>query len=181
MSLCLIQDDALAQGVPPLPPVFDPSGRSGLPPAPLKEEFQPSERLPPSSILPQIPLAPQQPLVPPSGALRLFVHDIHVTGSTVFSDAELADVTAPYRNRELTSDDLERVRLALTLLYVNRGYLTSGAVIPDQDVSFGVIVIQIVEGTLSRIQVEGNRWFRSAYLRNRVARGVSTPVSIHPL
>lgn len=150
MSLCLIQDDALAQGVPPLPPVFDPSGRSGLPPAPLKEEFQPSERLPPSSILPQIPLAPQQPLVPPSGALRLFVHDIHVTGSTVFSDAELADVTAPYRNRELTSDDLERVRLALTLLYVNRGYLTSGAVIPDQDVSFGVIVIQIVEGTLSR-------------------------------
>lgn len=181
MSLCLIQDDALAQGVPPLPPIFDPSGRSGLPPAPLKEEFQPSERLPPSSILPQIPLAPQQPLVPPSGALRLFVHDIHVTGSTVFSDAELADVTAPYRNRELTSDDLERVRLALTLLYVNRGYLTSGAVIPDQDVSFGVIVIQIVEGTLSRIQVEGNRWFRSAYLRNRVARGVSTPVSIHPL
>lgn len=109
------------------------------------------------------------------GAFRVFVHDIHVTGSTVFSDAELAEATAPYRNRELTTEDLEKVRLALTLLYVNRGYLTSGAVIPDQDVSFGTIVIQIVEGTLARIDVEGNQWFRSTYVRDRVARGLSTP------
>jgi hemolysin activation/secretion protein len=109
------------------------------------------------------------------------VHDIHVTGSTVFSDAELAEVTAPYRNRELTSEDLERVRLALTLLYVNRGYLTSGAIIPDQDVGMGVIVIQMVEGNLARIDVEGNQWFRDSYLRDRVARGVSTPLSIQPL
>ena len=62
-----------------------------------------------------------------------------MTGSTVFSDAELAEVTAPYRNRELTTEDLERVRLELTMLYVNKGYITSGAVIPDQDVTGNLI------------------------------------------
>jgi hemolysin activation/secretion protein len=146
----------------------------------LKEFKAPATPVP-GSILPEIPTTPAQPSDKRLGNIRVFVNDIHVTGSTVFSDAELAEVTAPYRNRELTTEDLERVRLALTLLYVNRGYLTSGAVIPDQDVTFGVIVIQIIEGKLSRIEVEGNEWFRSSYLRNRVARGVQTPISIQPL
>ena len=181
MSLCLIEAQALAQVAPTLPPIFDPTGRSGKPPAPLKEEFNAPLTAPPSPILPEVPTAPQKPSDSRLGNIRVFVHDIHVTGSTVFSDAELAEVTAPYRNRELTTDDLERVRLALTLLYVNKGYLTSGAIIPDQDVAFGTVVIQMVEGRLARIDVEGNEWFRSSYLRDRVARGVSTPLSIQPL
>lgn len=181
MGLCLTAVPALAQVAPPLPPIFDPTGRSGKPPAPLKEEFTAPPTEPPSSILPELPATPQQPSDNRLGNIRVFVHDIHVTGSTVFSEAELAEVTNPYRNRELTTEDLERVRLALTLLYVNSGYLTSGAVIPDQDVTFGTIVIQIVEGTLAHIDVEGNRWFRSSYLRNRIARGLSTPLSIQPL
>lgn len=181
ISLCLIEVSAFAQVAPPLPPIFDPTGRSGEPPAPLEGEFKAPAPAPPSSILPQVPTTPQTPSDNRLGNIRVFVHDIHVTGSTVFSEAELAEVTAPYRNRELTTEDLERVRLALTLLYVNRGYLTSGAIIPDQDVALGIIVIQMAEGRLSRIDVEGNQWFRSSYLRDRVARGVSTPVSIRPL
>jgi hemolysin activation/secretion protein len=177
---CLTGVTVTAQVTPPLPPLFDPTGRSGKPPAPLKDEFQAPDMPPPSPVLPDI--APPSSMPPQRlGSIRVFVHDIHVTGSTVFSEAELADVVAPYRNRELTTEDLERVRLALTLLYVNRGYLTSGAVIPDQDGSFGTIVIQILEGRLSRIDVDGNRWFRSSYLRDRVARGLSTPLSIQPL
>ena len=181
MSLWLLEGPALAQVAPTLPPIFDPTGKSGKPPAPFKEEFKAPLTEPPSSILPEVPTTPQKPADNRLGNIRIFVHDIHVTGSTVFSDAELAEVTAPYRNREVTSDDLERLRLALTLLYVNRGYLTSGAIIPDQDVRMGLVVIQMVEGKLARIDVEGNQWFRSSYLRDRVARGVSTPLSIQPL
>jgi hemolysin activation/secretion protein len=171
----------MAQVGPTFPPIFDPTGKSGRPPAPLKEDFKAPSMEPPSSILPEVPTTPQKPSDSRLGNIRVFVHDIHVTGSTVFSEAELADVTAPYRNRELTTEDLERLRLALTLLYVNRGYLTSGAIIPDQDVAFGTIVIQMVEGQLSRIDVEGNQWFRTSYLRDRVARGLSAPLSIQPL
>lgn len=181
MSFCLIEVAALAQVGPTLPPIFDPTGKSGKPPAPLKEEFKAPQTAPPGSILPEVPATPQKPSDNRLGNIRVLVHDIHVTGSTVFSQAELAAVTAPYRNRELTTEDLERLRLSLTLLYVNRGYLTSGAIISDQDVTFGIIVIQMVEGRLSRIDVEGNQWFRSSYLGDRVARGVSTPLSIQPL
>jgi hemolysin activation/secretion protein len=160
--------------------VIDPTGRSGQPPGPLKEEFQ-RPQPPPSPVLPIVPLPPEEEKGKRPGAVRVFVHDIHVVGSTVFSEAEINEVTAPFKNRELFTEDLERLRLTLTLLYINKGYLTSGAIIPDQDVTFGVIKVQIIEGKLTRIDVEGNRWFSSSYLRDRLELGLRTPVTLGPL
>ena len=159
---------------------IDPTGRSGKPPGPLKEEFQrPSP--PPSPVLPIVPLPPETGVPTQPGTVRVFVRDVRVIGSTAFSDQEIAEVTAPFKNRTLLTEDLERLRLALTLLYVNKGYLTSGAIIPDQDVTSGVITVQIIEGKLTRIDVEGNRWFSSSYLRDRLELGSRTPVTLDPL
>ena len=163
-----------------LPPIFDPTGRSGEPPAPLKKEFKPPTPVP-LPTLPVVPIPPEGEVKKPLGQMQVFASYIHVTGSTVFSDAELAEVTAPFKNRTLTTEDLERLRLGLTLLYVNRGYITSGAVIPDQDVNFGVITVQIIEGTLAKIEVEGHDWFRAGYLRDRIERGAQTPLRLEPL
>ena len=160
--------------------VIDPTGRSGQPPGPLKEEFQ-RPQPPPSPVLPIVPLPPEGEAPAQPGAVRVFVHDVHVVGNTIFSDAEINAVTAPFKNRTLMTEDLERLRLALTLLYINKGYLTSGAIIPDQDVTFGVIKVQIIEGKLTRIDVEGNRWFSSSYLRDRLELGIRTPVTLDPL
>lgn len=179
--MIMIATDSLVYGQAIPPPIFDPTGRSGEPPGPLKKEFQ-RPIPPPSPVLPPLPpLTPEEPEKAPLGQVRVFVRDIRVTDNTVFSDAELAEVTAPFRNRTLTTEDLERLRLALTLHYVNKGYLTSGAIIPDQDVKDGVITVQMIEGKLTRINVEGNNWFRSAYLRNRLELGVTTPVTLPPL
>ena len=163
-----------------LPPVFDPTGRSGEPPAPLKKEFKPPTPVP-LPTLPVVPVPPEGEVKKPLGQIQVFASDIHVTGSTVFSDAELAEVTAPFKNRTLTTEDLERLRLALTLLYVNNGYITSGAIIPDQDVVGGVITVQIIEGSLAKIEVEGHDWFRAGYLRDRIERGAQTPLRLEPL
>jgi hemolysin activation/secretion protein len=113
--------------------------------------------------------------------VRVFVREIQVAGATVMSAEELGRITAPYVNRELTSEDLEALRLALTLAYVNKGYVTSGAIIPDQTVTEGVIRLQIVEGQLKRIEVEGNQWFRSGYLQDRLILGAGPPVNINAL
>jgi hemolysin activation/secretion protein len=115
------------------------------------------------------------------GTVQVFVRDVRVTGNTVFSETEIEEVTAPYKNRTLMTEDLERLRLALTLLYINKGYLTSGAIIPDQDMIDGIVTVQIIEGRLARIDVEGNRWFSSSYLRDRLLLGNRTPVFLAPL
>ena len=81
-------------------------------------------------------------------------------------------------NRSVTSEDLEALRLALTRLYINRGYINSGAILPDQTVSGGVITFHIIEGTLTEVTLEGQRWFRERYLRQRLVLDVVPPLNI---
>src|SRR5438034_5968872 len=159
--------------VPPTLPLPFPS-----PPPPLPEEGVPPPP-PPSRIEPPPSVLP--PAKPDLGMIRVFVREIEVVGSTVFSADELAKLTAPYVNRELTSEDLEALRMAITLHYINNGYVTSGAVVPDQSMKDGVLTIQIIEGKLSRIDVEGNRWFVPGYIRKRIALGADPPLNINSL
>jgi hypothetical protein len=79
-------------------------------------------------VLPIVPLPPETGVPIQPGALQVFVRDVRVIGNTVFSEAEIAEATAPFTNRTLQTEDLERLRLSLTLLYVNKGYLTAGAI-----------------------------------------------------
>src|SRR6185369_5962177 len=149
---------ASAQVVPiAVPSQIDPTGRSGEPP-PLPKQFE-APAQPPGTLLPPTPIPPQPTPFP---GLRAFVREIRVLGSTVFSPEDLAKVTDPYKNRELTSEDLEALRVTLTLLYVNNGYVNSGAILPDQTLTEGVLSYQIIEGQLSAVDVEGNRWFRDS-------------------
>ncbi len=158
---------ALAQLAPPFP----------TPPPPLPEGVPPPP--PPSRVEPPPPILP--PAKPSLGMIRVFVREIRVVGSTVFSKDELAKLTAPYLNRELTSEDLEALRMALTLHYVNNGYVTSGAVIPDQTVADGVLTLQIVEGRLARIDVEGNKWFVPSYIQKRIELSAGPPVNMNKI
>ncbi len=135
----------------------------------------------PRQILPPIPpsTTPQdQPRLP---LRRVFVRKIAFTGATAFSKVELAVIAAPYVNRELTFGELEALRLDLTRLYAQHGYLNSGAIIPDQKVSNGVITLHIIEGELTDVAVTGNRWFRADYLRRRLALDITPPLSMTAL
>jgi len=169
MALVALPVPALAQRVTP---------RMGEPPPLLQERPAP----PPPPVLPPVPppeVQPRPPGVLPT--LRIFVRDIRVVGSTVFTAAEIERVTAPYVNRELSTEDLEALRTQLTLLYVNRGYVNSGAILPDQSLTDGIVTYQIVEGGLTDIQIQGNRWFRSRYLRDRLRLAAGPPLNVDTL
>ena len=126
----------------------------------------------------QVLPAPPEKLTMPA---KLFVREFRFTGNTIFSQAELSRVTASFTNRAITSAELEDARRAVTLYYVNRGYINSGAVIPDQDPKAGVIMVHIVEGVLSKINVHGNKWLRDAYITNRVQRWSGPPLNMPEL
>lgn len=116
-----------------------------------------------------------------SDAPKVFVKKFRVTGVTVFSEEEIAKVTAPYVNRDIGFEEMEEARRALTLLYVNRGYINSGAVIPDQKVEDGLIQIRVVEGKLTHIDVVGAGKLRPDYVSGRVALGVRDPLNMNDL
>jgi hemolysin activation/secretion protein len=113
-----------------------------------------------------------------SGGMRGHVRTIVVEGSTVFSAEELGALVAPFENRDLGSRELYRARDAITQLYRDNGYITSGAILPDQEVEDGVVELRVVEGVLAEIDIEGTDRFQENYFRSRLAWAGRAPVSI---
>ena len=90
-------------------------------------------------------------------------------------------MTAKYSGREITAEELEQARQELTMFYINNGYINSGATLPDQNVESGVITFRIVEGKMTDINLKGNFWFRSWWLRNEIRRAAWRSLNINKL
>ena len=116
-----------------------------------------------------------------ASTVRVSVKRFEFAGNSVFSKRQLAKVVAGYAGRVITSEELEEARVALTKHYVDAGYITSGALLPDQDVASGVIKFQIVEGQLTEIDLHGNFWYRGWWLRNQLRRAAGRPVNFNNL
>jgi hemolysin activation/secretion protein len=131
--------------------------------------------------LPLAGLAAAQELGSLTALDSLQVTDIVVEGSSVFSSAELDALTAPYEGRTISFEDLQELRHELSRRYVERGYVSSGVVIPDQTVTSGVVVLRAIEGTLTDVVIEGNRRWRDAPLARRIELGVDAPLNVTDL
>ncbi len=129
-------------------------------------------------------LPPVQALNPASGSLPLSgnpsieVLAIHIDGVTALDSKELAELTEPYLNRNVSIEELQALRLALSNLYLERGYINSGVVIPDQRVHNGVVRMQAIEGVLSGIEIQGEARLRDAYIEPRILRYIEGPLNL---
>ena len=153
----------------------------GLPLPPPRPKLPDKPQVTPPVLPPMEP--PAEPTVPKppdrTSSFRIAVKDIVFKGNTVFTAAQLREVTDPFIQKgEVTAEDIEAMRLAVTRYYVDRGYATSGAIVPDQDLADQILTIRIIEGRLTKIDVEDNYWFRSPYIRWRVERGAGPPVNV---
>ena len=139
------------------------------------------------------PTSGEEPILPPvklweekepmlSTIPRVMVNEIRIIGNSIFPEEELAAITAPYENRVITNNELQELRLRLTRYYIDKGYINSGAVIPDQKVTDGVITIRIIEGHLSDVRISGNSWLRTPYIQKRLLWADSgSPLNIDDL
>jgi len=109
------------------------------------------------------------------------IRQFRFEGNTVYSTAELTKLTTPFLGREATREELEDARRAVTLHYVNHGYLNSGAILPPQDFRDGIVTVKIVEGKLSSVHVTGNKWLRDNFLTPRIQRWAGPPLNMDRL
>lgn len=154
--------------------------------APSRQRFSPLESRPLTLTPENLPLPPPESHQPHGAATEFPSLQFHVTGFRfeghhVFSSEQLAAVVSQYAGRTINAEELEQARLAVTAYYVKNGYINSGAVLEDQDLEGGVILFKVIEGTLNEIEVRGNRWLRSHFIKRRVAHGGSSPLQIGQL
>lgn len=104
---------------------------------------------------------------------------VDVLGSTIFSEGELQDVVAPFVGQSLTFEQMLDIRKAITDLYTENGYLTSGAYLPPQEVTAGRIQIQVIEGNLEAVEIQGLKRVKPSYVRQRL--NVPSPLNVDQL
>ncbi|MFB2935726.1 ShlB/FhaC/HecB family hemolysin secretion/activation protein [Aerosakkonemataceae cyanobacterium BLCC-F154] len=163
-----------SQPVPrlPLPPVTPP------PPLPTPEPLPPpSELLTPPSGTPSTPEALPLPSDIPG---EIKVEGYEVEGSTVFSKEDFDKVLQPFVGN-ISFAQLLQARSAITQLYVDNGYITSGAFIPPQTLTGGIVKIQVVEGSIEEIKVTGTGRLNPNYVRSRLRLGAKTPLNVNRL
>jgi hemolysin activation/secretion protein len=87
----------------------------------------------------------------------------------------------PYQCKAISAEQLQEARTLLTHYYIDAGYINSGAIIPDQKVENGEIILKIIEGRLSELTVSGHERLKSDYIHSRLALAENEVLNIHKL
>lgn len=125
---------------------------------------------------------PQQTESPPPKpeiSDRIFVREIKVIDSTVFTEKDFNPVLQPFIGRELTTEEIRQAADKITQLYLNQKYINSRAIPVTQQptTTDGVVVIRVIEGRLSEIEVQGTKRLNPAYIRDRIKLGAGIPLN----
>lgn len=110
----------------------------------------------------------------------IYVRQIKVIGSTIFNENQLNETVQSFINKELTPEEIRQAADAITQLYLNENYLNSRAIPVSQTVENtqnGVVVIQVIEGSLSEIQIIGTKRLSQNYIRDRIKLGAGVPLN----
>ncbi len=100
---------------------------------------------------PAVEVAPRGTEALRPGGPCVTVRSIRVEGARLLSETAMRKLVSPYEGQCLNLDGINAVLQKLTNAYVERGYVTSRAVLGPQDLSQGVLVIKIIEGRVESI------------------------------
>lgn len=120
----------------------------------------------------------------------LVLKKVSFEGNQAIDTEALEVVAKPFLNRPISGSDLEHLRYQLTVLYVNGGYISSGAEIPQQSIENGNLKVKITEGRLTDVHVtditdqtsEYRLWpLRDSYIKDRLSGDPDQPLKTSDL
>lgn len=103
-----------------------------------------------------IPRGQLTPNAPPADSGPCFdIQTIAVEGVEAFSASRIAEIYSPFLNRCLAANDINGLIRSLTNLYLDAGYITSRAYLPNQNLTQGQLRLVVVEGFVETVEIEG--------------------------
>jgi hemolysin activation/secretion protein len=124
---------------------------------------------------------PEQPAIVQVDKETFTANRIEVSGNRIISESEMRKIVAPYEGRELSVEDLAKIVSRINDEYRTRGFLTSMAFVPPQDLERGVITIKVLEGIVGDMEIAGNKYFKAKVIEKRIAEKPGDPLNIPKL
>ena len=133
-------------------------------PGQLDQRFQQRPTAPSVGAPIEIPATPQGQAPAAAGA-TFTVTGVAFDGNTVLPGNALQAIAAPYIGRPITLAEANELASKITAAYRDAGYVLVRAVIPAQRVTDGILRIQIVEGTIDKVNIQGDAGGARPYLQ----------------
>lgn len=107
---------------------------------------------------------------------RFALRGILIEGNKVVKDKEFKAIAAANLGKPVTFVDLENLRNAFTRLYIERGFVSSGVLLPPQKIADGVVRFVAVEGKLSNFNFAQAPRLPESYISERLSRHIGNPL-----
>lgn len=117
----------------------------------------------PAAATPATPAANEAP-----AAARVTINEYLVRGNSVLDARDIERAVTPHLGPDRTLQDVDAARLALQAAYQRKGYQSVYVDLPEQQVSGGVVILQVTETRVGQVNVVGARYNDAARLRERV-------------
>ncbi|MCA1325586.1 ShlB/FhaC/HecB family hemolysin secretion/activation protein [Herbaspirillum sp. alder98] len=112
--------------------------------------------------------AQQQGAAAGNEARQVDINEYIVRGNTVLDARAIEQAVTPFLGPKRTLKDVEGARDALLAAYNAKGYQSVYVDLPEQQVSDGIVFLQVTETTVGRVRVVGAQYNSPAEIRNQV-------------
>ncbi len=100
-----------------------------------------------------------------AGTLQFDIRHFEIQGSRMLAQDEAHALLAPYAGKQKNFADIMDALQALESAYHARGYKLVRIDLPEQDLSRGVVSLEVIETRIGKVTIEGNQRFDDINIR----------------
>lgn len=153
-----------------------PAGAAGVVEKEIEREYS-VDQMSPNKEIPLLEMdMPEKKLNLPEGRPVLIEH-ISVEGNQSLSSKEIDAVLKPYLGKNLTGKDVKELCQALQAVYVRHGYILARVYPPEQEIRQNTLIIRVIEGTIGKIDVSGNKFYKTEYIKKYFSHLAGKPAN----
>jgi len=128
------------------------------------------------------PIEAETPEPEAEGATVSFVlKTLEFSGNEEISSEQLRSVVQSAIGQTVTLKDLQLIAKEIKEYYRGRGYIAAYVYLPPQNVKSGTVRLNVAEGKLGAVEIEGNRWYSNKALTRELNLKPGEVVRVAPL
>jgi hemolysin activation/secretion protein len=109
------------------------------------------------------------------------VKGIRTNGIAMLENKDFPAVAKPYLGKPVTMDRLNALIRDVILYYRRHDRPVVDVVVPEQEITGGVIQVVVLEGKVGKVSAEGNKWFCTKSIEGEVRLHPGGPISAKKL
>ncbi|MBN1914948.1 MAG: ShlB/FhaC/HecB family hemolysin secretion/activation protein [Parachlamydiales bacterium] len=146
----------------------------------LEKEYE-TEPLKPDRKIPQIEIdIPEERLSMPEG-LKVYIREIRLKNNEALSSTAILKQIENRLHCSLSLCDIYDICHSIENFYAEKGFFLARAFPPPQTITDGVITIEIVEGKLGQVTIEGNKHYKEKFILRYFTPLQNKAVNYHQL